>query len=110
VKLKVLVAVRAGACCKHGAAWAHLLTPADRRSVGANRSRSTELPRSSRAENVEVPGDVDGLRPGDVDRLRRGSCTACGGEPAAPEVVHRLRRGAGCRGPCTACGAGEQCP
>jgi hypothetical protein len=41
-----------------------------------------------------VTVDVDGLRPGDVDRLRRRSCTACGGEPAAPGSVHRLRGGA----------------
>jgi hypothetical protein len=69
---------------------------------------------------VAVDVDVDGLRLGDVDRLRRRACTACGGEPAAPEVVHRLRRGdvdrlrrrscTACgggrlrRGPCTACG------
>jgi hypothetical protein len=29
----------------------------------------------------------------DVGRPRWGPCTACGGGPAAPDVVHRLRRG-----------------
>ena len=37
--------------------------------------------------------DVDGLRPGTWTGCAGIACTACGGEPAAPDFVHRLRRG-----------------
>jgi hypothetical protein len=65
--------------------------------AGGQLSRTGLLPAATVEQSgvdVKVTVDVDGLRPGDVDRLRRRSCTACGGEPAAPGSVHRLRGGA----------------
>jgi hypothetical protein len=69
-----------------------LLTKKPALAAASAVSMGTRYDRAERVD-VKVAGDVNGLRPGDVNRLRRRSCTACGGEPAAPEVVHRLRRG-----------------